>query len=132
PHIPTAIDTFRKATEQTAGLLYPRIGANDDALDSMFRTKGEREKARFMLERMEGGLEKFFDQMPEEARLAFIDRYKLGVGQLDPKLQKIEGLMRAIDKESFDRAKQYRPSMTAKEDHYRVLWKVIPDKNGTH
>jgi hypothetical protein len=116
----------KEAGVQIAHVLYPRAGANADAQDILSRARGKLESHLFTLEHIDGGLEKFFDKMPREAQLAFIDRYKLGVGQPDPRLQKIETMMRAIDDRSLQAAQRYKPNMTAKENHFRVIWRVIP------
>jgi hypothetical protein len=39
PLIPKGRDAFRLAVQQTAATLYPRMGANPDALDSLFNAK---------------------------------------------------------------------------------------------
>lgn len=117
----------KEAGKKVAAVLYPRLGANQDALDSIMAAKGEMERARFVLEHINNGLEKFFDKMTPDQHIAFIDRYKLGMGQPHPELQKVEDLMRAFDDESLKEAQKYRPTLTAKENHFRVLWKVIPN-----
>jgi N12 class adenine-specific DNA methylase/2'-5' RNA ligase len=122
----------RAAAVELTNWLYPRIGANKDALDKFMEAKGDRERHRFNLEHLQGGLEKFFDKMDRDDHIAFIDRYKLGVGQIDPQLQQIEDIMRKIDDESLQLAQKFKPTLKAKDNHFRVIWKVIPDPNGTH
>jgi hypothetical protein len=116
----------KEAGAQIAHFLYPRLGANADAQDILSRARGKLESHLFTLEHLDGGLEKFFDKMSREAQLAFIDRYKLGVGQPDNRLQQIEQIMRAIDDRSLQAAQQFKPNLAAKENHFRVIWRVIP------
>lgn len=127
PALTKAGTTAKAAGKYIAEIVYPRFNANEDMLDSIMAAKGEMEKSRFLLEHINGGMEKFFDKMTLDQHLAFIDRYKLGVGQPSPELQKAEDLIRAIDDLSLKEAQKYRPNLTAKENHFRVLWKVIPN-----
>lgn len=122
----------KEAGKSIAHTLYPRFGTNPDALDAMHSAKGDLEAHRFLLEQLEGGIEKFFAKLSKEQNYAFIDRMKLGVGQPSPELQHIEDIARAIDAQSLAMAQKYSPNLQAKENHYRVLWKVIPDPSGTH
>jgi hypothetical protein len=39
-------------------------------------------------------------------------------------------MMRAIDDRSLQAAQKYKPNMAAKENHFRVIWRVIPGSQG--
>jgi hypothetical protein len=130
--------TATKAGRQVTDILYPRVGANEDALDSLMKAKGDREEHRVMLENIDKGLDKFFDKMPLEAQIAFMDRAKLGVSQLGKdaaqtqKLDEIRALMEHLNDESTKRLLQYKPSMALREHYYGMIWKTIPDATGKH
>ncbi|HEY1808841.1 MAG TPA: 2'-5' RNA ligase family protein [Acidobacteriaceae bacterium] len=130
PNLSTFGEGARSAGKAIVNVLYPRLGANDDAQDILARARGKLESHLFHLETLDGGLEKFFEAMPRDGQLAFIDRYKLGVGQPDARLQQIEDIMRRIDDASLREAQRYKPTLQAKEDHFRVIWKVVPFGGG--
>lgn len=131
---PTAV----KAGKQVTDILYPRIGANEDALDSLMKAKGDREAYRVSLENIDKGLDKFFDKMPLEAQIAFMDRAKLGVSQLGKdkeqtqKLDEIRVLMEHLNDESTRRMLEYKPNMALRDHYYGMIWKTIPDATGKH
>lgn len=131
---PTAVNASRQVTD----ILYPRIGANEDALDSLMKAKGDREAYRVSLENIDKGLDAFFDKMPLEAQIAFMDRAKLGVSQLGKdkeqtqKLDEIRVLMEDLNAESTRRMLKYKPNMALRDHYYGMIWKTIPDANGKH
>jgi hypothetical protein len=114
------------AGKQITNLLYPRIGVNADSLDAFFDAKGMREEHRFLLEHVNGGLEKFMDKIGDAANIEFMDRKRQGMRQQTPELQQISDLMDEIGNRSFAMVQTYRPSLEAKENYYGAIWKVIP------
>lgn len=130
--------TIQKAAKQLTDVLYPRIGANLDALDSLMEAKGEREEHRVMIENLDGGLEKFFDKMPREAQIAFMDRAKMGIDQLgaskeeSERLQNIRSLFEMINQQTTARVLEYRPNMALRDHYWGMMWKTIPDVDGRH
>jgi hypothetical protein len=85
PAIAKIASSFEQAASEVAHFLYPRTGANPDALDALFKAKGHVEKVRFDLEQkhIDRSLEKFIDRMTQDAQLAFIDRIMTGQRQTD-------------------------------------------------
>ena len=120
----------RDAGKEVLHFLYPRAGVPEDALDIMGEARGRIEEKQFWMRNVMGGLSKVFDAMGKEANVEFIDRVKQGREQETPFLESIAKLVRKIDDHAIKEAQVFRPSLTAKENHYRVIWKVIPFSGG--
>lgn len=120
------IETVAKATKEIVNLVSPTTMVPKPSLDTAMKMKGERDKAEFQLEQQTKSLEDAFDKMPKEGQVGFIDNIKNGVKQSTPELQKVADMMRQIEDNYWSEVKHYKPSMAYKDNHYRVLWKVIP------
>lgn len=115
-------DGFDKATK----LLNPKYGVNEKVLDSIFKTFGSRTKARIEIDKAFRAVEKMFDKMVESDRIDFIDKMKRGEPQSTPELEAISKSLRESDEALYNEILKYKPSLEWKENHFRVLWKVIP------
>jgi GGDEF domain-containing protein/2'-5' RNA ligase len=117
-----ASDTFR----QLGHLIAPRAYGSPAAVDALMKMKGDREKAQFQLESSMEKIKAFFAGRSIEDNIAFIDRLKTGQPQPDPGLQEIADTYRKLDDEIYSTLKEFRPKLSFLENHFRVLWKVIP------
>lgn len=121
---------FYQGTKETINslvrLTVPRYGVPRDELDSIMTMKGMREKALFVFERTTSKIRSYFDALPREESINFIDRIKKGEAQSTPFLQQTADLLRGIDDALYQEIIQYKPGIPYLENHYRVLWKVIP------
>ena len=104
----------------------PTSGVKAKYLDSIMKMKGEQDKREYILEVAGNEIRGMFEKMPRKDQVNFIDRVKLGKDQKSPELQAIADMMRDIDTATWNEAKEFKPSLAWKENHYRVLWKVIP------
>lgn len=124
--LPPAIDNAAAAAKEIIHLLSPKSFVPRESLDVIMKMKGERDKAEFEIEAKMKSLEDAFDKMPQDQQVAFINNIKTGKQQATPSLQAVADMMRKIEDAYHAEAKQYKPSLTYKENHFRVLWKVIP------
>lgn len=107
-------------------LAVPRAGVSRDMLDKVMEMKGERDKAEYVLEATTREIEKGFNKMNQQDQVAFIDRMKRGENQPTTELQQTADMMRALDDGLFAEIQKYAPDVRWLEDHYRILWKVLP------
>ncbi len=126
PKVKGALKGFEELVQRVTHALSPRTGVGKRGLDEIMRMKGERDKAEFILEKTTEHITKMFDKMSREDTIDFIDRIKRGEQQKTPELQAVASMMRRIDNELYNDIQKYKPSMPWKENHYRVLWKVVP------
>lgn len=117
-------DRLRKAFD-------PRAGVAEKALTAITKALGDRNKVDAVLDGALKSIEKMFDKMKDTDRIDFIDRLKTGKPQATPELQQIAKMLKYLDKGLYDQITQYKPSMTWKENHFRVLWKTIPGTTKT-
>lgn len=122
------IDTIAKATKEIVNLVSPTTMVPKPALDTAFKMKGDREKVEFQLENQMLDMEKAFEKMPKTAQVSFIDNIKRGLKQPTPAHQAVADIMRQIEDAYWAEAKKYKPSLAYLDNHYRVLWKIIPGK----
>ena len=97
-----------------------------DALDATFESKGARDRAEFIVERAMQSYVKAFNKAPDQEGIDFFDRYKTGKPQPTPELQGLADTIRAIDTATFDEAAKQDVSPEWKENHLRVMWKIVP------
>lgn len=112
--------------ERFKHLVVPRAGVKRDVLDTIMAMKGERDKAEFILEQTNKRARSFFDKLPQEENIAFVDRIKMGEDQPSPILQQLSDMLRTMDDALGKEIQRYNPKMSWLENHFRVLWKTIP------
>lgn len=131
----------------------PRTGVSTPILDMMFKLKGDREKAQFILE---ATVDHMREQLGEKADMAVVnriaqnrqdltnlglsplqafqvdvmDRIKTGRAQETPELQSIADFLRHSDDALYREITKFKPGLTFLENHQRVIWKVIPGSKG--
>jgi hypothetical protein len=113
-------------TKEAIHILSPRSFVPKPALDEIMRMKGGQDRAIFELETQLHKVTESMDKWPKEKQVSFIDNIKLGKQQETPALQNLSEMMRTVEDNYWKEAKQYKDSLAYKENHYRVLWKVIP------
>lgn len=117
---------LRGTLEAIRDTVAPRYGVPAEALDELMRLKGDRDKQLFLMDQTLHGLKKMFDRMPQEENLDFIDRYKTGQPQKTADLQSIADFYKKVDNGTYSALKEYKPSLSYKENHFRVFWKKLP------
>ena len=126
PKVASMLQGARDLTDTMVRWIDPRRGVPIGTLDAIYRMKGGRDAADYLLSRQ---LDKWGDRvnrMSQDEMVNFIDRMKAGRPQIDPELQKLAGFLRKMDDELFAEVERYKPSVDYLENHFRVLWKVIP------
>lgn len=127
--------TAKEAFKMLQHLVSPTTGVAMQAHDRVMKMLGERNQRAYETDRVLEVARKAFDKMERKDQVDFIDRMKLGKDQATPELQAVADTMRKIDTESWDAAhaayialgfKNSEVPLSWKENHYRVLWKVIP------
>jgi len=66
--------------------------------------------------------------MPIREQIAFLDRFKTGHPQPTREMQQLADWIKRLDDASYQNVKKYKPSLSYKENHFRIFWKVIPGK----
>lgn len=120
------IDNIAAVTEESINLLSPKTFVPKDALDAIMTMKGGLDRYSFELGGKLETVIKDMDKWTKEQQIAFVDNIKLGQSQADPALQRLADMMRKAEDARWAVAKEYKDSLAYKENHYRVLWKVIP------
>jgi hypothetical protein len=113
---------FKDLLSDLTKVLSPRVGVKMDALDLVYRMKGDREKAMFTMEQGMRHIKKMFVNMGDQRSIDFIDRIKRGQKQETQKLQDIADLYREIDNETFKEIIQHKPTLAYKEGHFRLFY----------
>lgn len=104
----------------------PRKGVPTPILDQIYRLRGGREAAEYLVARKLDKWAEDFHKMSQQQMIDFIDRQKTGRPQATPHLQELGDFLRRVDDGLYHRMLQYHPTLEYLADHYRVLWKVIP------
>lgn len=117
-----AAETFKKLGQ----LFAPRAHASSQSVDALMGMKGEREKAQFQLQHSMESVKQNFDRQKPTDNVAFIDRYKTGQPQPTQELQDISDAYHKLDDSIYNQLKEFKPNLNYLDNHYRVLWKVIP------
>ncbi len=126
PKVASMLQGARDLNDTMVRWIDPRRGVPIGTLDAIYRMKGGRDAADYLLSQQ---LDKWGDRvnrMSQDEMVNFIDRMKAGRPQIDPELQKLAAFLRKMDDELFAEVERYKPSIDYLENHFRVLWKVIP------
>jgi hypothetical protein len=128
--------TMREVKNAVVRTLSPTTNVDVGATDATFKNLiGDRNKANFRIAMALRATKKMFDRMPRNEQVAFIDRMKRGQQQPTPELQQVAEMLREIDTQSWKAArvayarlgfKSAEIPLSWMENHFRVLWKVIP------
>lgn len=130
---PEAVEKIRDFKEKLsdAGRAFkesiaPRSGVPEKGLTALMKALGERNQATFRLQQTMGEIEDAFDKLPRDQQIDFIDRMKTGAAQPTPQLQQIADTYKDLEEMKFQAIQRYNPSLTWKDNHFRVFWKKIP------
>lgn len=126
PAIHPFVEGVARAAKEIVSVFSPASLVPRYALNSVMGMLGKQNKSAFVLEKKLEDVEKAFDKASKEDKIDFIDRIKTGEPQASPELQGLANMMRSVEDNLIARVKQWKPGQAYKEDHYRVLWKVVP------
>jgi N12 class adenine-specific DNA methylase len=126
PKVASILAGARTTVDSLVHLVDPRRGVPTKTLDEIYKMKGGRDAAQYLLTRKLDKWGKRVDGMSRDEMVNFIDRMKVGVKQADPELQQLSDFLRQADDALYNEIKKHRPSLEYLENHFRVLWKVIP------
>lgn len=129
-----ATKSFLSGAKETAkGILHflaPRVGVKREPLDLIMKMKGERDMAEYRFELATKDMEKMFSKLTVGEQVLFIDNMKRGNPQASPVLQQIADYLRQVDTATWTEANKLNPSLSWLDNHFRVLWKIIPGRAG--
>ena len=120
------LTTPAEMAKEIIHVLSPKTFVDSKALDEIYKAKGGKDKLEFELEAGMKTFRDMFDKQSNEENTAFIDRIKTGQPQPTPELQGIADMMRQVEDAYYAEVQKLKPSATYLENHYRVLWKVVP------
>jgi len=127
-NISPVIESIADTTKEAINILSPRSFVPKPALDEVMTKKGGLDKVQFELGEKLHKITNEMDKWPQEKQIKFIDNIKQGKEQETPEEQAIADMMRRVEDNYWNEAKQFKDSLAYLENHYRVLWKVIPGK----
>ncbi|MCL4441740.1 MAG: hypothetical protein M1609_14465 [Firmicutes bacterium] len=126
PKSKSTVHGIRDTFNSIRGLLFPRSTISEPALNAVMRFKGLRDKELFVAERTMSGIKDMFNKMPQREQIEFLDRFKRGMAQKNPELQALADEYQRADDAMYSEIAKYKPSLTYKENHFRIFWKVVP------
>ena len=123
-------ETVKDAFDIASKFLSPKSFASEKVKDILNeKLIGERNESKAKLDMMLRPMEKLFDELSNEDNVKFIDNLKSGKDQGSSELNEIANLIRKLDVDLYKKITEFNPNLTFKEDHYRVLWKVVPQSS---
>lgn len=126
PKAKLLLDGGKETIQSLVHMVAPRTGVPTKTLDQIYRMKGGRDAAQYLLQQRLDTWNSRVDKMSQPQMVDFIDRQKQGQPQADPELQGLSDFLRQADDSIYQQLKRYKPSVPYLENHYRVLWKEIP------
>jgi hypothetical protein len=121
-----------------AKVLTPTYGVNKDILDKVHGLMGDRNQVAYIVDRTGEAFEKMFNSMHRTELITFVDRVKEGNPQPTPELQEAADFIRKVDTASWEALTDAAVAAGMKnnpvawlENHYRVMWKTIPNHPDT-
>lgn len=127
PFVKGAAQGIVETAKLLTNFLDPTVSVKQMALDEIMSMKGTRDKLNFQLDRQTEKIKDMFSKMSPAENIAFIDRFKTGQDQPTPELRAVADMISRIDGAQWFDAIQYEPSLRWKEDHFRLMWKTIPN-----
>lgn len=121
--------------KEIKGKLSPTSEVTPKQLDIAYRMKAKLAEAEAEISFALEDMEKYFDAAGKQATLDFIDRRKQGIGQTDPNLQAFDDYQQMLSDQLWQARKKTHEKLghedpAYKEHHERVIWKVLPAKEG--
>ena len=108
----------------------PTTRVKPSNLDILMESKGYKEHLMVQAAAALESSKKILDKMTNEDQIAFIDRIKRGEKQPTQQLQQLAEVLRKWDDRLYQEASKYKPDLNYLDNHYRVLWKVLPGAEG--
>ena len=126
PLLKNGVNAVRAAADVIIDTLSPTSRAQPLDVDELFKSKGFKEQVLTRVTAVLDHAGTMLDRMPIPDQVAFADRVKRGLPQTTPELQQVADLIRKWDDYLYRMASRYNPDLPYKENHLRVLWKVVP------
>lgn len=123
-----ALSGLKNTMHGLLNAVVPTKGVKPADLDLVMKMKGARDKKEYIFAKTHEIIKKNFAKMNQNEQVDFIDRMKRGEKQPNEGLQAVADGLRIIDTTMWNAVKEYKPSLNWKENHFRVLWKVVPGK----
>lgn len=101
------------------------VGAPKEAVDAMMKMKGERDQELANYRLAMDGVGKYFDKLPDEGRIDFIDRIQTGQKQSTPELQQLADAFSKILAEQ--RAQEVEAANLGRSDKDKVTLPMKPN-----
>jgi len=109
-------------------ILDPRYNTPRPIMDTVSKMAGGRSMAEYLVAKKLDNWSQKFSKMSRQDSINFVDRVKAGLPQPDDDLQDAADFMRRMDDQVWSSIPEdRRPAYL--ENHFRVMWKVIPDSN---
>jgi hypothetical protein len=138
PLIKSVGATTKEILGAVANVLTPTYGVNKDVLDKVHGLMGDRNQVAYIVDRTGEAFEKMFNSMPRAELITFVDRVKQGDPQPTPELTEAADFIRKVDTASWEALTDAAVAAGMKnnpvawlENHYRVMWKTIPNHPDT-
>lgn len=131
PLLARLIDGSRESIRSLVHVLNPRAGVPPENLDTIYRMRGGRAAAQFLLEKKLDRWNKDMNALSQPEMIDFIDRQKQGQPQANARLQELSDFLHELDDRMYHEILKYKPSLPYLENHYRVLWKELPQGAGS-
>lgn len=115
---------------------WTRTAAPSDAVDALMKLKGDRARALAEFDAILSGIEKMFDKLPEDERVAFVDRIQTGKPQESEELDGIASALRTIMDEQRRQEeaaanlgrKGQQIELSRKENYFHNWWNTPPGR----
>ena len=133
PAVRAGVNVYKATRDLIVNAFSPETNAKVPNVDILFEAKGHKEKLMTRAAEAIEGARRNVGAMSQPEQIAFVDRIKTGKKQPTPELQQLADLLRQWDDRLHKEASVYKPDLAYLDNHYRVLWKVIPgtaDKTG--
>jgi hypothetical protein len=126
PATKSFISGAKETGEWAVHWVAPRLGVPKENLDTIMEMAGKRNKDEYKIERSSMDIEKMFSKLTQGEQVLFIDNMKRGLLQPNKRLQDIADFIRPLDDIDWQTVNALKPSLAWMDNHFRVLWKVIP------
>lgn len=121
------LEGSKESLRDLVNVLDPRRGTPTESLDAIYKRKGELDASVYQMVKHVNAWAKLMDKTMDRAGMIdFIDRMKTGRQQNTRQLDTIATFLRRVDDALYTEWQAHSPTAQYLENHYRVLWKIIP------
>ena len=128
---------IQKMTTELVNVLSPTTGVPVKNLDAIMTKKGDLSQEEWILETKLHAIKEDCQKWPKQEQINFIDRKKRGEPQqafvfgknqvrTAEYLQALADMLTTVEDANWEEAKKFKPTLAYLENHFRVLWKIIP------